>query len=249
LIHPYSDSDECSVELRCVKLEEALADKLKCLLQRRYCNDLFDLVYATFIADDIGIDQAELVRVFLRKTIFGPSPVAAKRLLLGLPIDLFRGFWDKVVCPVATKLSFDKAISALNQGIEALFAPFGHGEAMALAFFPAELRNPILQAGSERRLLRVTYHGHTRLVEPYSLSFKRRQDGIGREYLFVHDRTGGRTEPGTKTMVHTDIQHLELTEETFSPRYDVELAKAGEPPNIGFFAGNRGLRTRPLRRA
>ena len=35
LIHPYSDSGQCRAELRCMKLEEMLAAKLKCLLQRR----------------------------------------------------------------------------------------------------------------------------------------------------------------------------------------------------------------------
>src|SRR4051794_3210200 len=45
LIHPYSDSDQCETTIRCIKLEEALADKLKCLLQRRYCYYIFDLVY------------------------------------------------------------------------------------------------------------------------------------------------------------------------------------------------------------
>lgn len=44
LIHPYSDADACITTLRCVAIEEALADKMKCLLQRRYCYDLFDLV-------------------------------------------------------------------------------------------------------------------------------------------------------------------------------------------------------------
>src|SRR5258708_10809075 len=35
LIHPYSDADKCGTQIRCVKLEEALSDKFKCLLQRR----------------------------------------------------------------------------------------------------------------------------------------------------------------------------------------------------------------------
>ena len=55
LIHPYSDADACAATIRCVKLEEALADKLKCLLQRRYCYDLFDLVYGAFVTRDIAV--------------------------------------------------------------------------------------------------------------------------------------------------------------------------------------------------
>ena len=62
LIHPYSDADACAATIRCVKLEEALADKLKCLLQRRYCYDLFDLVYGVFVTKDIAVDRTELMK-------------------------------------------------------------------------------------------------------------------------------------------------------------------------------------------
>ena len=100
LIHPYSDASECSTTIRCIKLEEALAEKMKCLLQRRYCFDLFDLAYGAFVTRDIEVDQSEILSVFFEKTIFGESPMAAKNLLLDLPLDLFRGYWHTVVAPV-----------------------------------------------------------------------------------------------------------------------------------------------------
>ena len=103
LIHPYSDADACSTSIRCIKLEEALADKLKCLIQRRYCYDIFDLVYGAFLGREIQVDRSEMMRVFFRKTIFGSSPLAAKRLLLDLPLDLFRGYWGKVLVPAPSR--------------------------------------------------------------------------------------------------------------------------------------------------
>jgi hypothetical protein len=72
---------------------------MKCLIQRRYAYDLFDLVYGVFVNRELDVDRAELVQTFLRKTIFEPSPVAARDLLLGVPFDLMRGFWSKVVGP------------------------------------------------------------------------------------------------------------------------------------------------------
>lgn len=242
LIHPYSDADSCATMIRCVKLEEALADKLKCLLQRRYCYDVFDLVYGAFIARDIAIDRGELMNVFLRKTIFGSGPGAARELLLGLPTELFRGFWGRVVVPAAGRMSFDDAILALRAGVEDLFAPYGQGEQRELAFYPSRLRNPILEAGSERRLLRLTYDGLTRTVEPYSLEFKRRRDGQANEYLYVWDRTGGRSEPGTKALFHFKITDLEILDETFEPQFEIALAKAGDVGQSGRFIGNRGPR-------
>jgi predicted nucleotidyltransferase component of viral defense system len=243
LIHPYSDADACGAEIRCVKLEEALADKLKCLLQRRYCYDIFDLVYGVFMARDIELDRSEMMRVFLRKTIFGASPLAAKQLLLDLPLDVFRGYWGKVLVPVANRLSFDGAIEQFQSGIEELFAPLPPGTVSARAFYPSHLRNPVLQAAADRKLLKVTYRGATRLMEPYSLTFKRRKsDGVGHEYLYVYDQTGGNSGPGIKTLFAHHVQHLEVTDLDFDPRFEIKLAKAGDRSQSGYFTGTPGVR-------
>lgn len=246
LIHPYSDADACSTTIRCVKLEEALADKMKCLLQRRYCYDLFDLVYATFVAKDIEIDRSEMMQVFLKKTIFGSSPHAAKSLLLDLPLDLFRGYWSKVLCPAETRMDFDHAVNALRDGIESLFAPMPDGAQFADHFYPSHLRNPIMEAAADHKMLRVTYDGASRLVEPYSLSYKRRKsDGNAFEYLYVWDRTGGRRSgPGIKMFFQHKIQSLDISEESFEPRYAMELTKAGDADTAGTFSA-QSRRRRP----
>jgi predicted nucleotidyltransferase component of viral defense system len=243
LIHPYSDADACSTTIRCVKLEEALADKLKCLLQRRYCYDIFDVVYGAFISKDIDVDRSELMQVFLKKTIFGPSPLAAKQLLLDLPVDIFRGYWGKVLVPAASRLSFDAAIERLHAGIDELFAPLQQGAHMAYAFYPSHFRNPILQAATDRKLLKVRYHGATRLMEPYSLAFKRRKtDGVGHEYFYAYDQTGGNSGPGIKTMFAHDVEALEVTDIDFEPRFEIQLAKAGDSSQAGYFTGTPGVR-------
>jgi predicted nucleotidyltransferase component of viral defense system len=253
LIHPYSDAADCSTPIRCIKLEEALADKLKCLLQRRYCYDIFDLVYGAFISRDIALDRSEMMQVFLRKTIFSGSPAAAKSLLLELPLDLFRGYWGKVVVPSVSRFSFDDAIDRLRQGVEELFAPLGSGLGLAHAFYPPQIRNLIMQAGSEQRLMRLTYDGVTRTVEPYSLAFKRRADGAPNEYFYVYDRTGGQRGPGIKALFHYKIRGLELLDEQFTPRYPVELSKAGDSSQAGYFAsrtaGARASKRATSRRA
>ena len=43
----------------------ALADKMKCLIQRRYAYDLFDLVYGVFVNRELDLDRSELVQTFL----------------------------------------------------------------------------------------------------------------------------------------------------------------------------------------
>jgi predicted nucleotidyltransferase component of viral defense system len=245
LIHQYSDAGECSFDIRAVKLEEALADKMKCLIQRRYAYDLFDLVYGVFINRELEVDRSELVQTFLRKTIFERSPVAARDLLLGVPFDLLRGFWGKIVCPKSSLFTFESAVSLLRDGLMSLFQPFSWGAQLGGLYFPAEFRNPILQAGSELTLLRAIYDGITREVEPYSLVFKQRQDGLAREYFYCFDRTGGHTSgPSIKSWTLEGLQRVENTNIPFEPRYAVELRKAGDSDNVGYFGQPFGSRPR-----
>lgn len=248
LIHAYSDAETLRVALRCIALEEAMADKLKCLLQRRYSHDLHDLVYAVFVNNELDIDRSELVRILLKKTIFEPSPFALKNLLLSVPFNVFKRYWDRIVCPSSTRFPLDHAVALFTSGLDELFAPFNYGERAAVAYFPAELRNPILKAGSEKTLLRLRYDGVARLVEPYSLVFKRRKsDGVGQEYFYVHDRVGGASGPGIKALFHWKITELENTQEQFEPQYEIELAKAGEPGRSGYFKQSFGQRSMDVR--
>jgi len=256
LIHPYSDSSTCSVVVRCTKLEEMLASKLKCLLQRRHTADLYDLVYSVFINRDIDVNRGEVLSTFFRKTIFERHPGVARQLLLDLPLGVLRTAWAKyIVAPIHGVLDFDETLANFQKIIDDVFGQQPFTDRGALAFFPSVFRNPILQAGSESKVLNVVYDGQSRLVEPYSLVYKRRKDGHAEEYLYVWDRTGGRISgPGLKTFVNTKIRSIAMTDETFEPRYPVELSKAGEYGNKTYFSrpfgggsGARRVRLAPLR--
>ena len=237
LIHPYSDASLCSAEVRCLKLEEMLAEKLKCLLQRREVSDLYDLGYSIFLNRDLEVNRSEVLSTFLSKTIFEPSPGVARQLLLELPLGLLKNAWKKyIVCPIQSVLDFDLAVQQLRSFIAQLFSPYGAATYGRFAYFPSELRNPIMQAGAGLNLLRLTYDDVRREVEPYSLVFKRRKDGYGQEYFYVYDRTGGHSNPGIKALLNTKIQDLEVLTETFTPRFPVVLSKAGEYLGVGYFA-------------
>jgi predicted nucleotidyltransferase component of viral defense system len=229
LIHSYSDRSECQCQVRCLKLEEILAGKLKCLLQRRHSADLYDFVNATFTSPTIDINRAEIVSTFLRMTIFSSGPGIVKDLLINLPFQVIQGFWDKyLICPRTSVIEFNSAVDGFKSVVDSLFGSLqkGWGE---LAFFPANLRNPIMEAGYNLTLLRIVYHGVEREVEPYSLKYKIRKDGVGQEYLYVYDRTGGRgSAPGLKSLVHQGFESISNTDIQFEPRTEVELSKAGQ---------------------
>lgn len=237
LIHPYSDADRCRAVLQCLKLEEMLAAKLKCLLQREHVADLFDLAYSVLVNRDVELNRRDVVSTFLKKTIFEANPLTAKQLLLDLPLHAFHDSWRKyIVCPVESLFDFDSAITSLRTFVESLFGGFvpsfaaaSYFPSTAASYFPSTSRSTVVSATSNNRLLRMTYDGVTRLVEPYSLVFKRRADGLGQEYLYVYDRTGGRQSgPGVKSFIHSKIQRIEATAEEFAPRFAVDLARPGE---------------------
>ena len=66
---------------------------------------------------------------------------------------------------------------------------------------------------------------------------------MGREYFYVYDSTGGSSGPGIKALVASGIQHIENTNETFEPRFPVEITKAGEVSGSLYFEGWPGSRS------
>jgi hypothetical protein len=243
LIHAYSDFEACQADIRCVKLEEQLASKMKCLLQRRHVVDLFDFVFSTIVHPEFEVNRREVITTFFRKTIFGRSPGVVKGLFLDFPFAVFQELWDKfIVCPIKSRLSFGSVVAAFQQLVGQLFGDVPASTASA-EFFPSALRNPIMQAGHTLTLLNVTYSGVPRKVEPYSIAYKVRKDGVAMEYFYGYDRTGGSSGPGIKTFVASGVEHIENTDEKFEPRFPVEITKAGEISGSMYFEAQSGPRS------
>lgn len=237
LIHPYSDASECSVPVACVKLEEVLASKMRCLLQRRHIPDLYDLVYPTLISKEIPVDRSELLWTFFRITIFQASPAVAKGLFLSLPWEAIKRYWQTLSCPEASRFTFDKALGMLEDLIHAII-PGDAQHSQSAILFPSALRNPIAEAAASQTMLRLRYHGVERLVEPYSLEYKRRKDGVAREYFYAFDTTGGRTSgPSMKAFVAGSVENIATTDRKFAPRFEIEISKAGGAETAGQFKG------------
>lgn len=242
LIHPYSDEGVCTADLTCMALEEVVANKLKCLIQRRHSHDLFDLVYSTFIDRSIELDRGLVLRTFLTKTIFRASPGAAKGILLGLPMAFFGGVWEKYIrCPKSTRFGFDRAVEGFKEAIEFLFEGVSSGGWHEQLYFSGEHRHLILEAGAERRLMKLTYHGVERIIEPYSLAYKQAAGKPAREYFYAYDTTGGRSGgPSIKAFLNTGVEALAITDDKFEPRYEIELSKAGEEARNAYFGKSFG---------
>jgi predicted nucleotidyltransferase component of viral defense system len=237
LVHPYSDASLVVCKLHCMKLEEIIATKLKCLLQRQHAPDLFDYVYSIRRRGAL-LNRTELVTTFVRKTIFGRNPLFAKDLLIKLPLSFLRGAWkSSITCAKQIAIDLDDAVEFYLKDLTELFAGFSARPFKAFEYFGPELRNPIMQAGRELTCLSVTYDGITRLVEPYALKYMQRKGGLEREYFYGYDLTGGKSPPGMKSMVAQKLTSIENTDQKFEPRWPVELVKAGEIPEQHLFFG------------
>ena len=236
LIHPYSDAAQCEAIIKCIKLEELLASKLKCLLQRRHIQDLYDYVYSIFIYKSYDVRRSEILRVFFKKTIYEGASGVVRGLLLDLPFEALRRVWQKyLIVPKRSEIVYDQAVDTFKQDVTESF-PESPDTEPQLSYFPSDQRTPIMEAGRIKTLLKLTYDGFERLVEPYSLKYKIRKDGIGREYFYAYDTTGGRSRTQSiKSFISDKIESLEITSEEFEPRFLIELSKAGEFQDKTYF--------------
>lgn len=240
LIHPYSDAPDVVCTIRCMKLEEIIATKLKCLLQRQHPPDLFDYVYSIKLLGGT-LNKDEVVRVFVKKTIFGKNPHVLKNILKETSFDNFKAFWSKtLVCAKQVMFAVEDAISIFLSDLEDLFKIFPDNGYAQFVYFPPNLRTPIMKAGREQTLLKIRYNQADRMVEPYSLKYLEKRSGDEREYFYVFNQSGGSNPPGIRQLVPEGFQSIENTDIKFTPRYQIELCKAGETPENRFlFDPNR----------
>lgn len=230
LIHPYSDAAEVACIIRCMKLEEIIATKLKCMMQRQHAPDLFDYAYSI---QKLGgnLDRGEVMRTLVQKTIFSRNPFALKGILFKTAFDYYRQEWAKsVVCARQFVIGVEDAIAAFIADLELLFAGYSDNGFAQFAYFNADHRAAIMQAARTQTLLRLRYNDADRFVEPYSLKYMQKRDGSEREYFFAFNRSGGSNPPGMRSFVSDKVEVLENTDEAFTPQYPIELSKSGEMP-------------------
>jgi predicted nucleotidyltransferase component of viral defense system len=226
LIHSYSDASLCQADIRCVKLEELLASKLKALLGRTHSPDLYDFVHSIFVQKTLNISRREVLMTFLRQTGRESTPLLARNYLLELPFQAIRAFWNEyLVCPKLSIFSFDNAETWFKTAIGEIFTlveqPVAYAGVRArggATYFTSQSRADIMESARLNRIMRFMYEGLERLIEPYSLVFK--------------DLRGGRSgEIRIKSYIADKIHSVAMLSETFEPRFPIELTKS-----TGYFA-------------
>jgi DNA-directed RNA polymerase subunit RPC12/RpoP len=240
LIHPYSDAAVVACNIRCMKLEEIIATKLKCLLQRQHAPDLFDYAYSIKLLGG-NLNKREVVEALIRKTIFQRNPSVLKNILHATPFDFFKENWVKsLVCAKQVLFGIEEAIAVFIADLENLFSSYPDNGFAQFTYFAPTFRVPIMKAGREQTLLRIRYNGADRMVEPYSLKYMQARDGGEHEYFYVFNLSGGSSPPGIRSLLPRGLVSVENTTEKFTPRSPIELSKAGDiPENRYLFDPNR----------
>ena len=248
LIHPYSDSDKCASTLRCQKAEEILASKLNSLLHRHKVADLFDLLYSILFAKDFSVNRLEVVSTFLKKSIYESIANSAKQQLLGIRLETYKPFWSTLVVPISSLFQFDVVVANFNQLIDNLFSlisipqppkpVFAHsynfprsfssgysGFYSSSSYFSSDARSTIINAGRSQKMVELIYDDYERLVEPYSMEYYvRKRDGVGQEYFWGYDTSGGKSgRQSIKMFICDKIQSVRSTNYNFTPRYAIEF--------------------------
>lgn len=229
LLHNYSDSDSCSIDVRAYTIEEVLAEKLRSWIQRTRARDLFDAVK---IIQELGssISKRRILDAFLRKTLFKGIPRAGRdHLIVDEKFQVAEQAWlMSIICPANAMIVFLRAVELFRQFVEALFQP-GTLSALGIGVGPiptpltrlvTSIREAIIQAGRMHQTILMHYDGKEREIEPYSFRYKVRKDGEGVEYFYGFDRTRGNT---IKTFFFSEIQSVRPSGRPFTPRYVVDF--------------------------
>ena len=183
-----------------------------------------------------------MITTFLKKSIFEPRPEEARRELLAIPLNDYKTSWAALLVPAVSTFAFDFVVDNFIGLIDSLFGAMASTPAFVsspqrgserfpdipiadFSLCPGNIRNRILEAGRSRRMIEMMYTGYNRLVEPYRLEYYvRKRDGIGNEYFWGWDNSGGSSgKTGIKMFFCDKISEVSITDKSYEPRYPVEM--------------------------
>ena len=259
IFHPYSDEPDGGIEVLTYAYEEAFGEKVRALAERTRPRDLYDVINL-FRNEEARPAASVLLDVLRQKCEF-------KGVALPRAVDLephrgdLEGAWEHMLGhqlpalpPVA---SFWEALPEFFSWLEGAFRPaapasytLGSGERvirerrirMPVGGYGQSALEIIRFAAANRLCVDLDYQGSTRRIEPYSL--RETQEGN----IILH---AWNTERGAHRSYRLDrIEGAQATNETFTPRYAVELSPSGSmyiPPTSRTSDSGAGFPSFPSR--
>lgn len=237
--HPYADRPEDPIRVHCYSFEETFAEKIRALAERGRPRDLYDVVNI-FRHDELRPDPATVLDVLKKKCSFKEIAVPDKELFENEPLrdelvadwesmlghqlpalPPFEKYWSEIAAVFdwlygrIEKAVLPEARVVQESNLDETWRP----PSMASAWHTAIPLEPVRFAAANRLCVELTYGGTSRIIEPYSL--RRTRDGNILLFAVKHHT-------GELRAYRVDrIQNARITQESFNPRYRVELTPAG----------------------
>ncbi len=232
--HPYSDCPEDGIQSKCYCFEEVFAEKNRALAERERPRDLYDVVHL-YRHDELASNQIVILNTLEKKCEFKEMPVPTMETFMNRPereeleaewenmlahqlpaLPSFEQFWAELpevmewLHGVVEKVE-KETISSGWESIDETWQP----PSMAQAWHTEVPLEKIRFAAANRLCVKMYYNNEYRLIEPYSL----RKTRAGKILLCAL-----RCDSGENRNYRIDrIQGAEITNETFTPKYTIEL--------------------------
>lgn len=240
--HPYRDQQDPPARVRTYSLEEILAEKSRALYERQgRARDVYDVVHLSRAFRET-IDGAKARACAELKFAFkGIGSPSVATILGRMDRDVVKANWDHQLAHQLPALpSVDGFLDELEEALRWWLEPAAEappaepvpvkaGEALIprvyfptyLSFGTGERHVETARFAARNRLcVRVRYHGHERLVEPYSL----RRPKTGNRLLYVLERTkDGFPVNDVRAYNVDEIERATTTDISFTPKWLVEL--------------------------
>lgn len=237
--HPYTDTPEAGIEVLAYAYEEVFGEKIRALGERTRPRDLYDVINL-FRNDDARPSPSVLLDVLGQKCDFKGITVPTLADLEPHRQELM-GLWENMLAHQLPVLPpYESFWEALTPFFDWMMGGAAPASPIAYALSAGEtvlrerhLRLPISNsaqssievirfAAANRLLVELVYQGSTRRIEPYSL--RRTQDGN----IVLH---AIRADNGEHRSYRLDrIQGARITNQSFTPRYEIELTPRGPAP-------------------
>jgi predicted nucleotidyltransferase component of viral defense system len=236
VFHPYTDMPDGGITVQSYAYEEAFGEKIRALAERARPRDLYDVIHL-YRNDDARPAAAVLLDVLRQKCAFKGIELPGLDSLQPYKIDL-EGGWSTMLAhqlpalpPIETfwdelPTFFDWLEGGAVPVIPAAYVRAAGEEVIRERTLRLPLSGTVHSyleiirfAASNRLCVDLIYQGSTRRIEPYSL--RRTKDGN----IILHAHN---LDKGEHRGYRVDrIEGAQVTNQTFVPRFEIELTPAG----------------------
>ena len=236
--HPYSDKPDADIHVRCYAFEEVFAEKIRALAERERPRDLYDVVHL-YRHDELRPDRSLVFATLEQKCAYKGIAVPTFAVLENQPqrVELeaewknmlahqlpvlppFQQFWEELPAVFDWLHGLaEKAVLPAAPAVSGVRYAAWRPPSMAQAWHTSAPLEVIRFAAANHLCVSLTYQGSTRLIEPYSL---RRSSEGNLLLIAIKHQTGE-----TRSYRIDRIQSAEASQQTFVPRYAIELTPSG----------------------